>query len=188
MQLLLLPIIPLLLALISCNASDIEQTQPSQTFTEPFTSTKQPGKFLLETIDSFKPDNKRYSDISNLRDDCFHNKELGPLLGQKLFIGTIDNTAVGYFVYYIQDKNTAFIADVCVGTTYRGSGIGTKLFKQGISLIEARPEITKLVLEVNQNNKPALKLYQSAGFVRVISYFDPVEGGMDYMAKMLLRP
>ncbi|HXW53490.1 MAG TPA: GNAT family N-acetyltransferase [Myxococcota bacterium] len=171
----------LALVLSSCG-DDAQQQQPTHK-TEP----EQPGKLLVETINSFSADNMRYNDVLNLRDDCFQTKSPAELLGGKLFIATIDNKTVGYFGYYLSDKHTAFIHDVCVGSPYRGSGVGTKLFKQGLAIIEANPEITELELHVDPNNGAAVKLYKSAGFVRWGGSIEQ-DGHHDFMKKTLPKP
>ena len=170
---------------MACGGGETHQHQQQQRQQPPH-RTMQPGALVLETTNSFGADNARYNDVLNLRDDCFKTKNPDGLSGHNLIIGTIDNKTVGYFAYYIPNNDTAFIYDVCVGTPYRGIGIGSKLFKQGIAIIEAKPDIIVLQLDVESKNDRAQRLYQSAGFVRTGAYLE--DGRFEIMRKELTKP
>lgn len=178
----LISIIFLSLSLITCD-NDTQQQQPSQSLSQ-LKSNKKSNELLFETAEYFGSDHKRYNDILELRNDCFKAKKDTGLLGKKLFIATIDHKTAGYFTYYLSDPKTAFIHDVCVASSYRGSGVGTKLFNHGLSVIEAIPGITKLRLEVHSDNEPAKRLYKSAGFKRTMGTLEPGHR-TDFMEKKL---
>ena len=87
------------------------------------------------------------------------------LLGKKIFVGIKNNTIIGYFSYYLQNNNTeAFIHDVCVASSFRGAGVGTKFFNLGVADLGSIPSIKALELNVYTDNEAAIRLYTTAGF------------------------
>ena len=75
------------------------------------------------------------------------------------FIGT---ELVGYLKYEVTFE-VVNIIDVFVEENYRNRGIATKLFEN--LLKNVKPE--KFMLEVNENNVNAIKLYKKFGFVNI---------------------
>lgn len=129
----------------------------------PKTPTKTQAKLSFDII-KLSHDSKYFDDIINLRDDCFNTKSSSGLLGSDIFIGISNNKIYGFFSYSLESPTVAFIHDMCVGSSFRGAGLGTKLFNFGISKIENIPALKSMWLEVYTDNQAALKLYLSAGF------------------------
>jgi len=122
-------------------------------------------------IDNFDINNKYFNNIINLREDCFNIRSSSGLVGGKLFIGTVAHNAVGYFAYF-QKNTTAFIHDMCIGSAYRGVGVGKQLLSWGLSQIESLPWVSTLELDVLSNNRTAIKLYKHAGFKIIYKFKD----------------
>lgn len=76
----------------------------------------------------------------------------------------------------INDKaKGAMIYGVYVTNEFRGKGIGKQLILQLINKIKAVPGITKVSLMVNQDEIPAIKVYEKNGF-KVVGTKDWVLG------------
>ena len=81
------------------------------------------------------------------------------------FVAKQGNNVVGYISFYCIIDETE-IVNVCVLPEYRGQGIGRRLTQ---CAIDFNTEIkgTKVMLEVRISNTPAIKLYESLGFIPV---------------------
>ena len=81
------------------------------------------------------------------------------------FVAKQENKVVGYISFYCIIDETE-IVNVCVLPEYRGQGIGRRLTQ---CAIDFNKEIkgTKVMLEVRISNTPAIKLYESLGFIPV---------------------
>lgn len=98
----------------------------------------------------------------------------------------IENKFIHNFVYIEDKKNIGFIIyssiyenaeviDLFVIDEYRKKGIGTKLLEKMLS----KNKDKNITLEVNKNNKPAIKLYENNGFEKVAvrkGYYNGVDG------------
>lgn len=75
---------------------------------------------------------------------------------------------VGTVTYVFGDKikarHIARIFAVYVDPAYRGKGIGKRLLKRALELIQANKKIVKVQLMVNCEQRAALNLYKSVGF------------------------
>ena len=92
-----------------------------------------------------------------LYEDIMHNDMA------KYFIALVDNKRAGYVGCWLTIPN-ADILNIFVASEYRGLGIGRLLMKEVIYICKEN-NIKTLTLEVNENNKYAIKMYQDLGFV-----------------------
>ena len=60
----------------------------------------------------------------------------------------------------------AEILTICVDPKFRGQKIGTRIFKSIVAIFKTQG-VSKIHLEVAENNLPAIKLYQRCGFSSV---------------------
>lgn len=78
------------------------------------------------------------------------------------FIAVVDDKRAGYVGSWLTIPN-AEILNLFVSEDYRGLGIGKKLMHEVIEKC-IKENIDMLTLEVNINNKYAMKMYQDIGF------------------------
>ena len=78
------------------------------------------------------------------------------------FVATENDTVVGYISFYCILDETE-IVNVCVMPELRGKGIGRALTNRAIDFNNG----SKVMLEVRKSNAPAIKLYESLGFIPV---------------------
>ena len=81
------------------------------------------------------------------------------------FVATENDTVVGYISFYCILDETE-IVNVCVMPELRGKGIGRALTKCAIDF-NREANGSKVMLEVRKSNTPAIKLYESLGFIPV---------------------
>lgn len=76
-----------------------------------------------------------------------------------------NNTLVGLAAAYVNDliKHESYITVLCVHPLYTNQKIATNLLTHVVAYV-TRKNFVKINLQVNQNNKIALKLYQNFGF------------------------
>lgn len=67
-------------------------------------------------------------------------------------------------------SHAASIVAVFVDSSYRGRGIGKRLMQNILNLLKEDPQIIKVDLDVNTQNKEAVRLYESCGFEIVGTY------------------
>ena len=80
-------------------------------------------------------------------------------------IGKINNEIIGFAgLKIIFDK--ADIMNIVIKKTYRNQGIGTLLL-ENLILLAKDLNISTLFLEVNEQNKPAIHLYEKLGFEKL---------------------
>lgn len=98
-------------------------------------------------------------------EDAFSIDSLEKMIEDKYFIGLIaenDSEVIGYlFVSYFGDE--ANILKVAVEKFYRKKGVAKSLLAKMLTELQAIC-VEKLFLEVDENNEPALKLYNALGF------------------------
>lgn len=73
-------------------------------------------------------------------------------------------------IVYVFDKGlkTRHIAEIFgfyVNADHRGEGVGTKLLRRALSLIQRNKRIVKVKLAVNPEQRVAVRMYKKAGFV-----------------------
>lgn len=81
------------------------------------------------------------------------------------FVATENDTVVGYISFYCILDETE-IVNVCVMPELRGKGIGRALTLCAIDFSKENNG-SKVMLEVRKSNTPAIKLYESLGFIPV---------------------
>ena len=80
-------------------------------------------------------------------------------------IGKINNEIIGFAGLKIIFEQ-ADIMNIVIKKTYRNQGIGTLLL-ENLILLAKDLNISTLFLEVNEQNKPAIHLYEKLGFERL---------------------
>ena len=81
------------------------------------------------------------------------------------FVATENDTVVGYISFYCILDETE-IVNVCVMPELRDKGIGRALTKCAIDF-NRENNGSRVMLEVRKSNTPAIKLYESLGFIPV---------------------
>lgn len=111
---------------------------------------------LMEVSDSFVPNLSSYVDIKQYAVKLFEK-------AQRIEVWE-NNRLVGLLAYY-QDFNdmSAFITNVSIEKGYLGGGLATEMINKMIDAI--RGTLGVIRLEVNKNNKRALRFYLKNGFV-----------------------
>ena len=80
-------------------------------------------------------------------------------------IGKINNEIIG-FAELKKIFDQADIMNIVIKKTYRNQGIGTLLL-ENLILLAKDLNISTLFLEVNEQNKPAIHLYEKLGFEKL---------------------
>ena len=62
-------------------------------------------------------------------------------------------------------RHSAWVIGMYVRPSHRRSGVAAALIQAAVSAAAARPEIQTLRLTVTEGNEPAIRLYESVGFV-----------------------
>ncbi|KAK3904797.1 acyl-CoA N-acyltransferase [Staphylotrichum tortipilum] len=81
-----------------------------------------------------------------------------------------------------------YIAMLAVAATYRGHGVATALVKMAIDAMAER-DADEIVLETEETNTPAMRLYERLGFLRskkLHRYY--LNGNSAYRLVLLLKP
>lgn len=81
------------------------------------------------------------------------------------FVAEVDNTIVGYINLLVVDS-VAEIINLAVLKNYQKNGVGTKLIEFCIQYLKEKAFIG-MMLEVNDQNLPAIKLYEKTGFKKI---------------------
>ena len=104
-----------------------------------------------------------------------------------VFLAYSDGAAIGLAVCFrgystFAAKPLINIHDLVVRSTHRGQGVGRRLI-ESVAQKGRMLGCCKLTLEVLENNRPARRLYDSAGFAQAT--YQPEAGGALFMAKAL---
>lgn len=91
-----------------------------------------------------------------------------------VFIGEVDETAVGQVSIYDVKGVRAEFGRLIVGTRWLGLGYGLALTKAAIE-VARRLGVTNLYLSVRPENTKAIHIYQKAGFVTTAMAPDRIE-------------
>ena len=78
-------------------------------------------------------------------------------------LAIVDGEIVG-FAGYMLILDEADITNIVVRKDMRNKKVGTELLRRLLEKIEPMEKIEVVTLEVNENNKPAIKLYEKFGF------------------------
>ncbi len=97
---------------------------------------------------------------------------------ESIYIARLENKIVGYIIIDIKEKDNGFmryrkilsIDTLCIDEKFRRQGIGTKMLEFAKRLGKEK-NCTDMHLNVNPNNKNAIKVYENFGMkVNNISY------------------
>ena len=124
------------------------------------------------------------SDVAEIEKSCFSNPWNETVLESELkndcshiYVAVEEGRAVGYAMLYIV-CGEADIIRVAVLPEYRRKGIAEKLLLKSFEVNETN----EIFLDVRESNAPAIKLYQSLGFVdtgvRKDYYSNPTENAI----------
>lgn len=81
-------------------------------------------------------------------------------------VAKYDDLIVGFAGFTIM-VDEADITNIVVKKDFRNKKIGTKLLEELLKVISSINYITSVTLEVSENNKNAIKLYENFGFSKV---------------------
>lgn len=113
----------------------------------------------------------------------FSKKEFDfTVMDEASYVLVINNTLVGICMMTIND--IACITAFAISEGYRGKGYGKMLMMECLSNAISEG-VDKFCLHVEVTNKPAIKLYESFGFIKVETVKEYYEQGQDayYMIK-----
>lgn len=103
-----------------------------------------------------------------------------------------ENKVVGYCMYYLKPKisfegfkKQSVIYSIATDRNFRGKGFAKRLLKESIEEMKLN-RISSILLYVSENNVPALKLYEKAGFV-IIEQIENICGRNEKCYKMELK-
>lgn len=82
---------------------------------------------------------------------------------ENILVSKKDGIITG-FIHYSKIYECVEIQNIIVDKKWRNQGIASNLLK---TLIENNKDTTKMILEVNENNKEALALYKKQGFIEI---------------------
>lgn len=98
----------------------------------------------------------------------FHHR----LLTRTQAVDPVDGSLIGVIICKLETHSShspptrrGYIAMLAVATPYRGKGIATTLVKQAIDAMAER-KADEIVLETEETNTPAMRLYERLGFLR----------------------
>jgi ribosomal protein S18 acetylase RimI-like enzyme len=80
-----------------------------------------------------------------------------------VFFAYVDKQIAGQIILRVNWNNFASIKDIAVDTNFRRQGIGTELISWAQGWARER-ELAGIMLETQNNNLPACKLYERCGF------------------------
>ncbi len=89
----------------------------------------------------------------------------------------LEDKLIGYIILWESDKYGQII-DIVIEEKYRNKGYGSKLLDYGINVLKGM-NVKMVSLEVNEDNKSALKLYLKAGFIKertLENYYENSDG------------
>ncbi|KAI2627517.1 acyl-CoA N-acyltransferase [Hypoxylon sp. NC1633] len=107
----------------------------------------------------------------------------------------VDNSLMGVIICKLEHHashspptHRGYIAMLAVSSTFRGHGIATALVKMAIDAMAER-HADEIVLETEETNIPAMRLYERLGFLRskkLHRYY--LNGNSAYRLVLLLKP
>lgn len=102
------------------------------------------------------------------------------------------NKVVGYCIYYLKPtislkglKKQSVIYSIATDRNFRGKGFAKRLLKESIREMKLN-KISSILLYVNENNAPAIRLYEKIGFV-IIGQTENICGQKEKCYKMELK-
>ncbi|MHC1754207.1 MAG: GNAT family N-acetyltransferase [Methanosarcina sp.] len=102
------------------------------------------------------------------------------------------NKVVGYCIYYLKPGisfkgfiKQSVIYSIAIDRNFRGKGFAERLLKESIEEMKLN-RISSILLYVNKNNTPAIKLYRNTGFV-IVGQTENICGQKEKCYKMELK-
>jgi ribosomal-protein-alanine N-acetyltransferase len=143
------------------------------------------GIFLLKRWGRIEKENIRTVDdtmipeILRIQAEGFEHEKQGEIIkySQKFrdvfYVITSQDKVIGYCTYRLKpafssrgfEKNSV-IYSIAIDSKFRNKGFGRKLLEESIKEMKLN-KISSVLLYVNVNNTPAIKLYEKTGFLRV---------------------
>jgi len=117
--------------------------------------------FLVSCDNDFIPSLSSKVNIYDYSIKLLKNSEIISLICNEKLIGLL---AI-YCNNFINKE--AFISVVCLSKDYRGYGLSKVLLEKSIEIAKNK-NFLKIKLEVNKNNKIAIKLYNKFGFKKIL--------------------
>ncbi len=135
-------------------------------------------------VREYKPDDlKRVFEIENMSFNTSYGIEMFKNLydiGTGFLVAEIDNYVVGYIIFWIKYENQGHIISLAVDKNYRRLKAGTRLLSKAIQILMTF-NISRICLEVNENNIGAYEFYKEFNFKvdRIVpNYYDNKDGAI----------
>lgn len=104
-------------------------------------------------------------EISFEQQKQWYEKYLGRAREYMFSIRSAECFVGGCGIYNVNEKeNSAEFGRILIGVKYRKGGIGVKATKAAVNIAQNFLRLKRLVLYVKENNLPAIRTYQNAGF------------------------
>ena len=82
-----------------------------------------------------------------------------------IFVLYLDDDLAGYHYAAVDDENgEAYVENIGVDERFRGRGIATRLLLHGLWWMYGFASVQNIELSVRQENEPAIRVYEKAGF------------------------
>lgn len=122
-----------------------------------------PFKILRATKSDIK-------DIANLEKQCFstpwsENAVLEAMEHKTVFFKAVSGGEFAGYIGVTAVSGEGYINNIAVANSHRGKGIGSMLLDRAVTFSREQ-KLDFLSLEVRDSNKPAISLYEKAGFIR----------------------
>ncbi len=132
---------------LSAKKTETEQRETS------FAKAEEAEEIIGMMEEAFEPYTSVLPDLETLKQDLAENRVIAFREGENL-LG---------FLRFGREKKVSVLWQIVVSPEGRGKGIGNALVRDWISL--EREEVAKFQLWVREDNPPALKLYETLGFL-----------------------
>lgn len=143
------------------------------------------GLFLLKRWERIKKENVETVDdtmlpeILRIQAEGFENERQGEIIeyskkfGKIFYVIKNQDKVVGYCIYYLKPafssrgfEKKSVIYSIATDSKFRKKGFGRKLLEESIREMKLN-RVSSVLLYVNVNNTPAIKLYEKTGFLIV---------------------
>ena len=107
--------------------------------------------------------------LEKLRDTCDIKEYCKKISKNALcFYATVNDEIIGLLCAYCNNPSRpAFITNLSITSSWKRKNIATNLMMNCIDYLKGI-ELFKIELDVNKNNQPAIRLYKSLNFKRVL--------------------
>lgn len=143
-------------------------------------------------------DENMIPEILRIQSEAFRNKHEAEIIRySKRFRKTFyviknQKKVVGYCIHYLKPiisskgfKKQSVIFSIATDRNFRGKGFGKKLLKESIEEMKLN-RVSSILLYVNANNIPAIRLYEKTGFV-ITDKIENICGHKEKCYKMELK-